>query len=110
MNTLPNIEFFKKVIEEHELGKEIKIDEQSFTEWYDNNYSQVDKISKAPETATLKNVKILPGNKIVRLYYKANYKVEETRLGRGNEIYNADSFIVDLENGQDMPFDYEIQY
>ena len=109
MNTLLNIEFFKKAIE-RELGKEIKIDEQSFTEWYDNHYSQVDKISKAPETAILKNVKILPGDKIVRLSYEANYKVEETRPGRGNEIYNADSFIIDLENGQDMPFDYEIQY
>ena len=109
MNTLPNIEFFKKVIE-YELEKEIKIDEQSFTEWYNNHYSQVDKIYSVPEFATLKNVKILPGDKIVRLSYKANYKVMETRPGRGNEIYNADSFIVDLENGQDMPFDYEIQY
>ena len=106
MNTLPNIEFFKKAIE-RELGKEIKIDEQSFTEWYDNYYSQVDKIYSAPEFATLKNVRILPGNKIVRLSYEANYKVKETRPGRGNEIYNANSFIVDLENGQDMPFDID---
>ena len=92
------------------VGKKLNINEQSFESWYNRKMMLEDTtVQTAPEEAIFEGFSIERGDKFV-LNFRASYEVltvyrePETHYVYFDE-YTKEGFTVELEAGEDMPFD-----
>lgn len=92
------------------VGKTVRINTQSFGRWYnDKMLLACTNIKIAPEVAIFEGFSIERGDKFV-LNFRASFEALRANYNHENDYYypeelNEEAFTVELEAGEDMPFD-----
>ena len=90
-----------------QIGKKAEVDKTSFKEFFNDTYGEYgDKLIEAPKNIVLKDVRTV--GDLLSLTFEGDFKISTTDNSGNRVEKNQKAFKVELEQGQDVPFAYNI--